>query len=49
MASTFEPTRTLSALGQWVEDFYHHAFFQPNNEVSASTLNESFAQGFSAT
>lgn len=48
MASTFEPARTTSALGKWVEDLYDRIFCQPNDEVSGSAFKESVAEGFTA-
>lgn len=49
MASTSEPTRNLSSLGQWVEKVYDDAFFQTNDESAVTAMKETFAPDFIAT
>lgn len=50
MATTASKATPVSpTVGQWVHDFYDAAFFQPNLEVSATTMHENLAQGFTST
>jgi hypothetical protein len=48
-ATTSQATPVSPTVGQWVHDFYDGAFFQPNLELSTTTMNENFAQGFTST
>ncbi|PNP57327.1 hypothetical protein FNYG_15233 [Fusarium nygamai] len=48
MAQTSELAQPSSALGRWVTDFFERIFCQPDDEVSASTLRDCVAEGFTA-
>jgi hypothetical protein len=43
-----ETTPVSSTLGQWVEDYFDRAYTQPDLQLSATTLNETLAQDFTA-
>ncbi|KAF5655106.1 hypothetical protein F25303_864 [Fusarium sp. NRRL 25303] len=48
MANSLESTLPVSALGSWMEDLYARIFVQPDDEVSANTINECIAEDFTA-